>query len=279
MSTLEQVAGALLGLTVLLDIFLIVLYARTHSGIFSKYLSHGLWRAFVWISRRAGRWKDSLLTISGPLILLAVLMSWALLLSLAAAPKVQLLSAETGDAAEVIARLGPRGTFESGYQILAQWAGDAAEVKESHGFHDMLFYFRFRQAFYSVSRTVLTALDTVALIKSALDDNEYRWLKESAAVEELGRAAFMWLMTVADFSPRGTQGAGAPDETRREEWRGRYEGAVERLHRAGIKTNKSGAEQYVSLRAEWDGIIQDLAPQYAYDMDEIDPAVARVKQG
>jgi len=60
----------------------------------------------------------------------------------------------------------------------------------------ILFFFRFKQSYYSVSRTVLVSLDTVALIKSALDDEEYRWLKDSAAIEQLGRAALVEIRTL-----------------------------------------------------------------------------------
>src|SRR4051794_7406992 len=40
-------------------------------------------------------------------------------------------------------------------------------------------YLRFSEPFYSVSRFTLVSLDTVTLIQSALDDEEYSWLKES----------------------------------------------------------------------------------------------------
>ena len=47
--------------------------------------------------------------------------------------KVHLHSAETGDAAELIAALGPRGRFDAGYIILAEWAAETVEVKEWKG--------------------------------------------------------------------------------------------------------------------------------------------------
>lgn len=186
-------------------------------------------------------------------------------------------SGETGDAAEVIARLGPEGEFDAGYQAIAAWADEAAEVKESHAFYDMLFYFRFREPFYSISRTALTSLGTVALIRSALDDKEYKWLKESAAVEQLGYGAIMELQMVFKLSPMETHVDESPDEQTRERWRRRYEAALERLEQSGIKTKKSGADHYISLRTKWDPIIQELAPQFGYDMDEIDPVMAKIK--
>ncbi len=228
---IEEIAGLLLGILVLVDIFLVVLYTRTDMGIISRYLSHGLWRVMLWISRHLGRARPSFYVLTGPIILLSVLGSWALLMSVAAAMivqpslgtavrsasgntstdfitalyvggtslsfvgnsdftpqtplfrlfflitsliglsmlsltitylmqlyndlldrnshalKVHLRSGETGDAAEVIARLGPEGQFDAGYQVIASWADEVAQVKESHAFYDMLFYFRFREPF------------------------------------------------------------------------------------------------------------------------------------
>ena len=361
MGLLEEIIGAILGIAILLDIFLLILYARANKTIISTELSHVIWRLFVWSSKALGRWRETFLTLSGPTILVVVLGSWALLLSLAAALiihpnlgtgiktnhgetptdfitalyvggsslsfigasdftpqdsffrlfylltsligvllaslivtylmelysdlkernalglKVHLLSAETGDAAEVIARLGPHGQFEGGYNNMVEWAAETANVKESHHFYHMLFYFRFREPYYSVSRTSLTSLDTVSLIKSALDNEEYGWVKESAAVDDLWRGAMKELQTLAqDFLPNEDLDA-PPDQQTCDRWRRRYDEGVERIKAAGIKTTNDGAEDYISLRKQWDRHITLLAPKFAYDMNEIDTALAKVK--
>src|SRR5829696_4381528 len=231
MGLMEEILVAILGIAVLLDIFLLILYARANKTIISTELSHFIWRIFVWVSKPLGRWRDTFLTFSGPVILVTVLASWALLLSLAAALiihpnlgtgiitnhgetptdfitalyvggsslsfigasdftpqngffrifylltsligvslaslivtylmelygnlkernalglKVNILSSETGDAAEVIAHLGPHGQFEGGYNNMVDWAAETASVKESHHFYHMLFYFRFREPY------------------------------------------------------------------------------------------------------------------------------------
>jgi hypothetical protein len=360
-ASIEEAAGTLLGILVLLDIFLIVLYARPHTGLISRVESRVIWRGMVRVSGLFGRHKEGFLTLTGPVILISVLLSWALLLSLAAALiihpnlgtgvrasngdtphdfitalyvggsslafmgasdftpqnsafrlfylltsvtgvsivsltitylmqlfndlkernaqglKVHMISAETGDAAEAIARLGPQGDFESGYQVLADWAAKTAEIRESHAFYDMLFYFRFHEPYYSVSRTALTSLDTVALIKSALDDKEYGWLKESSGIESLGRSSLLELKSLATLSPIDTDFEAPPDEATRERWRRRYEAGVKRIRKAGIKTKNEGVEQYIALRSQWDRYISEMAPAYAYEMDEIDPALAKIK--
>ena len=361
MGILEEVAGAILGIIVLVDVFLLILYARANKTIISTELSHLIWRTMVGVSRAFGRWRDYFLTLSGPVVLVLVLATWMLLLSIASALiihpnlgtaitasqgdtptdfftalleggsslsivgssnltpqtgffklfyllnsflgisldslivtfllelysnlkqrnalglKVNILSGETGDAAEVISHLGPHGKFENGYNNIVDWSAETATVKESHHFYPMLFFFRFREPYYSISRTALVSLDTVSLIKSALDDKEYGWLKESAAVDDLWRAAMLELQTLArDFLPDEDLDA-SPDPQTVERWRKRYNAAVERLDAAKIKTAKNGVEDYVVLRKQWDRHVYMLAPKFAYDMKEIDTALAKVR--
>jgi hypothetical protein len=57
--------------------------------------------------------------------------------------RVYLFSAQREDAAELIARLGPQGQFQSGYSNLSELSGAVAEMEETHHFYPVLFYFRF----------------------------------------------------------------------------------------------------------------------------------------
>ena len=361
MGVLEETIGFVLGFVILLDIFLLILYARANKTIISTEISHFTWRIMVSGSKLFGRWQEYFLTLSGPLILVMVLGSWALLLSLAAALvihpnlgtgiisnhgetptdfitalyvggsslsfigasdftpqdgffrlfylltsligislasliitylmqlyenlkernalglKVHILSSETGDAAEVVSHLGPHGQFENGYNNIVDWSAEVTRVRESHHFYPMLFFFRFREPYYSVSRTSLTSLDTVSLIKSALDNEEYGWLKESAAVEDLWRGTMKELRTLTKEFLSDESPDAPPDPQTRDLWRRRYEQAVARLNAAGIKTTGDGVEDYIALRKQWDRHIYMLAPKFAYDMDEIDTAMAKVK--
>jgi hypothetical protein len=360
---LEEAVGAILGILVVLDIFLLVLYARANYGTISRVLTHNLWRSWAWLANRSGRHKTSVLSFSGPIILVALLLTWALLLSISTALMIQpnlgtgvtatsgqtakdfitalyvggsslsfvgasdyvpqtpgfrlfflltsllgvsivsltitylmaindslkernshalalhMTTAETGDAVEAIVRLGPQGQFDSGYQVLAQWANETVSVKESYGFHDILFYFRGDGVQYSVARMATVSLDTVALIKTALDDKEFGWLKESSAVEELGRSQLSELKTLAKSFIPGRTTHSEPDERKRQLWRRRYKAAVQRLQKAGIKTKDTGAEEYISLRGQWDEYVDLLAAHFLYDIKEVDPALAKASEG
>ncbi|HEX8638555.1 MAG TPA: hypothetical protein VF692_10870, partial [Pyrinomonadaceae bacterium] len=152
-----------------------------------------------------------------------------------AALNFHLASAETGDAAELVAGLGARGNFDNGYTDLSQMATIMTQIKESHHFYPVLLFFRFREARYSASRFALVALDSVTLIKSALDDEKYEWLKESLSATQLWRASILLLETLAenflsaDENPAEKQFG----EETRERWRRRYFAAVRRLKQAG----------------------------------------------
>ena len=190
--------------------------------------------------------------------------------------RVYLFSAQREDAAELIARLGPQGQFQSGYANLSELSGAVAEMKETHHFYPVLFYFRFPVTYYSVSSISMVSLDAVSLIRSALDEQEYGWLQESGAVTELWAASRLAITSLAEtFLPEGAAPPGPPSAEVEERWGRRYRGALHRLQQAGIRTvedEQAGARHYVALRAEWDGVVGQLASALAYTREEIDPA-------
>jgi hypothetical protein len=193
---------------------------------------------------------------------------------------IQTLSDETGDAAELIAGLGPHGQFDSGFSNLSSLASSASEVKESHHFYPLLFYFRFAEPYYSVSQTATVLFDSVSLLKSGLSDEEYGWVKESATVAQCWRAAMLLVGMLEEvFLPgKPAQGRSPADAGARERWRARYMAALERMRQAGIKTiadHAAGFETYVSLRERWDGHIARLRASMLYEAEEIDAPTYR----
>jgi hypothetical protein len=150
-----------------------------------------------------------------------------------------------------------------------------SQMKEAHHFYPVLFYFRFTQSFYSVSSSGFTALDLVSLIKSALSDQKYSWLKESAAVAQLWSASLLMLRLLEKTFVHERHADPAASESA---WRQRYRRALERLQRAVISTaedERSGADQYVALRREWNADVRTLSRSMRLHLHEIDPAVAR----
>jgi hypothetical protein len=201
----------------------------------------------------------------------------ALLRRNAFALKLHFLSGESGDAAELLAGLGPEGRFDTSTSTLADLGGEAANLQESHHFYPLLVYFRFGDPLYSVSRMSLLTLDVVTLIKSALDDEKYRWVKESGSIEAFWRGADGLVDTlVGAFSRRREVASepGGPSAKALALWRQRYFAALRRLRQAGIQTTadeEAGAELYAALRARWDPPIGRLSPLLGFTPEEIDP--------
>jgi hypothetical protein len=122
----------------------------------------------------------------------------------------------------------------------------------------------------------LICLDSVSLIKSALDDKEYGWLKQSAAAEQVWRTTMKMMTVLADtFLPGGVPEGSEPDKVTIKLWRKRYFAAVRRLRQANIKIiedEETGVQTYVALRAKWDRFIRAFADYMAHPIDVIDPA-------
>ena len=187
---------------------------------------------------------------------------------------------ETGDAADLIGSVGPKGNFSNGYTHLAQLASEMRAVKEAHHFYPVLVYFRFNEPYYTLSRLTTVMLDAVTLIKSGLDDDEFASLKLSAAVNGMWRAPMRLLTSVDDvLLSRGLRDlpSADPDAATRDRWRVRYQAGLRRLREAGLKTvvdEQQGFEVYVSLRVRWDRLVAALAEFMAVDVHSADPVGA-----
>lgn len=189
--------------------------------------------------------------------------------------ELHLLSGETNDAAELLAGLGAHGHMHTGYTELGSTATQLVGADEAYHHYPVLFFFRFEEPYYSVSSIALLALDTASLIKSGLDDEEYRWLKESATLTQLNAAAHRLVNNLFESFLHGPpEEPTGLDPATAVRWRARYQAALRRLQQAGIETiadEEEGAATYMALRLRWDYLITELAPHLGYTMAEIDP--------
>jgi hypothetical protein len=193
-----------------------------------------------------------------------------------------LLSGMTGSSAEMLVRIAPQGRMDSGLSTLSDLASSLVQLKEMHHFYPVLFYFRFEEAYYSVSFVTSTLLDCVSLIESALDTEEYAWLRGSGTVAELWSGSLLLL----DMTRRILDPVKPHDSNRRtlrsdiERWRHHYTNSSDLFASAGIKPSRNvehGLERYVELRTEWDHGIDVLARAMLYEQDKVDPD--RAKEG
>ncbi len=356
MRSVEPIAGTLLMALVLADVFLTVLYARAGTGIISNRLASLIWLALRRVA--SDRSNSQLLSFCGPFIVVALLLTWSILLALGAALivhpqlgtnitnssqatptdfitaifvagsslsivgssdfapqgagakllfllnsvigtsvisltitylmqvygalrsrnslclKIHALSGETGDAAELLAHLFANNQLSAGYNNLSELAAEVTDAKEAHHFYPILFYFRFPEPFYSVSRSWLIALDAVSLIRSALP-KEADWLKQSGAVTQLSTAALLLLSTLNNVFVQEKATAEADDADHRL-WPVRFENARRRLQEAGVSVTddiQRSRESYVEHRRRWNPLIRLVANSMAYRLSEIDPAM------
>ena len=181
---------------------------------------------------------------------------------------VDLMTDGSGDATEMLTRLMPGGDPGSATNGLSNLVGSLATTKEAHHFYPLLFYFRFEEPRYAVSRVCFVLLDATTLIESALDRRRYGSVAGSAPVAAIRRGAWMLLETLdADFPTAGDRGHDPA-----EGWclRQSYAAAMRALESAGIAVRVEGVEEYVAAREEWEPLIRRVAPTLGYAISEID---------
>lgn len=191
--------------------------------------------------------------------------------------KVELMTGQTGDAARLVAGLGPDGRFETGYSVLTDLAAELSRVKEAHHLYPVLFYFRFPQAYYELSRFTLVLLDAVAIIHAALDERAAGWLKRSAALEHLERGGLVLIDTLHRVYLRD-EGVGPPDPSPEEvaAWRRRFGRAVGVLRAAGLPVRRDLSrcgDSYVRMRNQWNDALFRLGGAIGHEPQEIDAAL------
>ena len=181
---------------------------------------------------------------------------------------IHLMTASTGDAAEMLARLGLDGGSSDATSELSNVARSLVATKEAHQFYPLLFYFRFENPLYSVSRFSFVALDLVTLIGTALDEQRFRSLIHSAPVASLHECALLLLATLDHNLPTGTDLGVNPAEVLLTGQS--YNAAIETLGRAGITARTDGMDRYVAERRQWEPLVRRIAPVLGYKMDEVD---------
>src|SRR6195952_264734 len=343
---------------VLADVFFTILYARAGTGIISDRLARLVWLTLRRLTSDGNR--SQLLSFCGPLIVVALLLTWSILLAVGAALivhpqlgssitnsnqetptdfitalyvagsslsivggsgfapqsagakllfllnsvigtsvisltitylmqiygalrsrnslclKIHALSNESGDAAELLAHLFANNQLSAGYNNLSALAAEITDAKEAHHFYPILFYFRFPEPYYSISRSWLLALGAGSLIRKALP-LEADWLKQSGAVTQLWAAALLLLFILNTVFLQDKASTEADDGDHRL-WRIRFENARHRLQEAGISVTddlEPSLESYLEQRRRWDHFIRLLASSMAYHPSEIDTAMQR----
>ncbi|MBD2465144.1 two pore domain potassium channel family protein [Oscillatoria sp. FACHB-1407] len=182
-------------------------------------------------------------------------------------------TARAANAAELLARLGADGDFQNSRQDIAQIAVNALMLLESHHAYPVLHYFRFQRPYYAMARIALLTMDTATLIRSALDEKQYRSLVNSTAVAALGDGGQHLLTELSNsFLPNCDRTRQQQPDSVLRQW---YYQAIDRLQLEGIATPAdldAGAELYITLRRQWEPYVMAMAAQLKYDWSDIAPA-------
>jgi len=185
---------------------------------------------------------------------------------------VHLMTGSTGEAAQMLARLAPDGDCSNASSELGNLARSLAATKEAHHFYPLLFYFRFEEPLYAVSRFSFVLLDLVTLIETALDQTHCASLVRSGPVTSLRDGTLLLLDMLSQSFPV----ASSPNDTSEtSHLRRSYAAATDTLARAGVPTQGDGIESYVADRRTWEPRVERVAPALGYTMDEIDRRSSR----
>ena len=184
----------------------------------------------------------------------------------ALALSVDLMTGGTGDAAEMLALLGPGGDFGNATSELGNLARSLALTKEAHHFYPLLFYFRFEEPLYSMSRVTFILLDFTTLIDTALDQQKHNALMRSAPVASLQRCTRLLIATLDRNFPTVDENQTDAETANFER---SYAAALAVLRSAGIVTQPDAA-RYAGQRSQWEPFVRRLGPALGYGTDEID---------
>lgn len=178
--------------------------------------------------------------------------------------------------AKLIAGLGAGGNFSSASQTLSNQAQSLLSLFEHHQAYPVLHYFRFSPSYYSLAQIAFLNLDTVALLKSAIDQQQYRFLVHSSAVTELENGGVYLLQRLSNALLPQKYLATANQHRDEAAWRKWYYRAVDQLKQEKIPVTPdlaAGADTYISLRRQWHPYVYGFAQYMAYPWSQIEPMI------
>lgn len=181
-------------------------------------------------------------------------------------------SAGEVDAASLLVRLKGYGQFEPATQEISDIARELLFLLETHHAYPVLHYFHFGDPRYALARMSLISLDLATLIKSALHQEAYKALIESAAVAEL-ESGGLDMLTQLSESFLGKVPASQLSE--KQAWRRRYFKAIEMFEENDLKTVvdvEAGADEYVVRREQWNAIVLSFSEYMEHKWHDIAPA-------
>lgn len=181
---------------------------------------------------------------------------------------------EGADAAGFIAHHFVAGRFIGLEAVLRIAARDLQEMLESHIEHPVIHFFHPVQVHKSFPRVLFLLLETCAVIRSCLDEEAYRELRDHPEVRTLeasGRHVLNELTRALNLKHGADMRREAP-AVEEQRWRRRYERTIKQLAATGISTRRDaevGWESYRARREEWEAQLNHFAHFLGYGWEEI----------
>jgi hypothetical protein len=151
---------------------------------------------------------------------------------------------------------------------------DLQELLESHVEHPVIHYFHPVEVYKSLPRVLFLALETCAVIRSCLDDEEYVLTcnhPEVRSLEATSRHVLRELLASLALERRAARRKESVfEESRR--WQERFNQTIRKLGEAGIRTRPDRElawEHYRARREEWEAQLHRFSNYLGYDWDEI----------
>lgn len=179
-------------------------------------------------------------------------------------------TADTANSIELLARLAAANNTNNLNQDISEIARNVMQILESNNSYPVLFFFRYRQKYYALSRIAYLTLDVATLIKSTLDYEQYRSIIDSSSTAELWFSGNHLVKELCQtLLPKVRV---LPQEMDESLWREHYYQALERLKTEGIvvvNDPEAGADLYISMRREWAPYLAKLLNYMAYEPGSI----------
>lgn len=180
-------------------------------------------------------------------------------------------SCRQSDGARLIANMAVDGDLRGAREELESSAATLRRIQQAQHFYPVMRYFQYRMPHHGLPRVLMTALDSVTLIKTALSQQKYGALIEASSVNQLHQSAISLLADLCDID------GAKKDHTLGEAWALRYQVAIDVLSSAGVSVRSDlvqGAREYVELRSDWDPALRSLADKMLFEWEEVEPDLA-----
>jgi hypothetical protein len=183
---------------------------------------------------------------------------------------------EGADASGLIAHHFVDGRFHGLRDSLRQATRDVQTMLESHVEHPVIHYFHPLETYKSLPRILFLLLEACAVLRAALDPEEYSDLRNYPEVRTLEASSAHVLGAMVDSLDleRRERRTLSPEEVREDEarWRRRYEQHLRLLRAAGIKLREDvevGWAEYRDRRRLWESKLNRLSVYLGYEWEEV----------